>query len=168
MHRLVAFTVALSLVGFLQVGEVTAQQSAPAKAIVGAWTVVSTDTIRPDGSRVPTFGPNPKGLVVFDGSGRYALHLARSSGAPFASNNRMEGTPEENKAVVQGTLSHVGTYVISEPDSTVVLRIESSSYPNWNGTEQRRAFTIVGDELRWRTPAASGGGSAELVWKRAK
>jgi hypothetical protein len=168
MHTLGRFAVALFLVGVVHLVAAEAQQPAGGTQIVGAWTIVSSDTIRADGTRVPTFGPNPKGLVIFDASGRYSLHLARPSGAPFASSNRMEGTPEENKAVVQGTLSHIGTYAISEPDSTLVLRIESSSFPNWNGTEQRRVFTIAGDELRWRTPAASGGGSAELVWKRAK
>jgi Lipocalin-like domain len=168
MPKLAALTVALFLLGFARM-DALGQQSAAGKQIVGAWTVVSSDTIAADGTRSPTFGPNPKGLVIFDASGRYSLHLARSSGTPpFASNNRLQGTAEENKAVVQGSLSHVGTYVVSEPDSTLIFRIESSSFPNWNGTEQRRPLTIAGDELRWKTPAASGGGSAELVWKRAK
>jgi hypothetical protein len=34
--------------------------------------------------------------------------------------------------------------------------------------EQNRPFTISGDQLRYTTPAASGGGTATLVWKRAK
>jgi Lipocalin-like domain len=167
MLRMSRLMTAFSLVALLQIGDVAAQQPKIGKAIVGAWTIVSVDTVRSDGTRVPTFGPNPKGLAIFDPSGRYSLHLARSNTAPFASKNRMEGTPEENKAVVQGTLSHIGTYVVSEAESTLVLHMESSSFPNWNGTEQRRVFTLAGDELRWRTPVASGGGSTELVWKRA-
>jgi len=92
----------------------------------------------------------------------------RASATPFVSNNRNDGTPEENKAVVQGSLAHFGRYSIDEAQRTLVLHMESSTFPNWNGTEQRRTFTVSGDELRWSTPAASGGGSAELVWKRAK
>jgi Lipocalin-like domain len=69
---------------------------------------------------------------------------------------------------VQGTLTHFGTYNVNETEPSVTLHIESSSFPNWTGTEQKRTFSIMGDDLKWITPAASGGGSAELVWKRAK
>ena len=165
-------SLALIVVALLAVGVVPREQALaqqPLKQqIVGAWAIVSTDTIRPDGTRVPTFGPGPKGMVVFDASGRYALQLARSRATPFASNNRLEGTAEENKAIVQGSLSHFGRYSVDEASHTLTLHIENSSFPNWNGTDQRRVFTISGDELKWTTPAASGGGSAELVWKRAK
>jgi len=46
---------------------------------VGSWTIVSADTVRPDGNRVPNFGPGPKGFLVFDGSGRYALQIMSAS-----------------------------------------------------------------------------------------
>jgi len=160
--------IALALVLLVVVMITPAVAQSPKQQIVGAWTIVSTDTIRPDGTRVPTFGPGPKGTVIFDASGRYALQLMRASATPFVSNNRNDGTPEENKAVVQGSLAHFGRYSIDEAQRTLVLHMESSTFPNWNGTEQRRTFTVSGDELRWSTPAASGGGSAELVWKRAK
>ena len=41
-------------------------------------------------------------------------------------------------------------------------------FPNWEGAEQKRAFRISGDELTYNVPAASGGGTAEFVWRRAK
>jgi hypothetical protein len=41
-------------------------------------------------------------------------------------------------------------------------------FPNWEGTEQKRPFTIKGDVLKYVVPTASTGGTAELVWKRAK
>jgi hypothetical protein len=135
--------------------------------IVGSWTYVSVDTIRSDGSRVPLFGPNPHGLAIFDINGRYILMTARSSQSKFASNNRMEGTPEEYKAVVQGSIAHFGTYSINEADNTITFHIDTSTFPNWNGVDQKRPITLTGDELKWRT-AASNGGTAEVVLKRAK
>ena len=80
---------------------------------------------------------------------------------------RIEGTPEENKAVVQGSISHFGRYTVNDADKTITFHIETSTFPNWNGTEQKRPFTVTGDELKWTT-AASSGGSAEVVLKRAK
>jgi Lipocalin-like domain len=151
----------------LPTGAVT-QQKTLKEQIVGTWMLVSSDTVQPNGTRSPTFGPTPKGIAIFDSSGHYALEFTSSSLPKFAANNRTVGTAEENKAVVQGSLAHFGTYTVNEADRSFTLRIESSSFPNWTGTEQKRPFTVLGDDLKYTTPAASGGGSAELVWKRAK
>jgi hypothetical protein len=144
-------------------GAVT-QQKTLKEQIVGTWMLVSSDTVQPNGTRSPTFGPTP---AIFDSSGHYALVFTSSTLPKFAANNRTVGTAEENKAVVQGSLAHFGTYTVNEADRSFTLRIESSSFPNWTGTEQKRPFTVLGDDLKYTTPAASGG-SAELVWKRAK
>jgi len=143
------------------------QEKTLKEQLVGTWTLVSADTVNPDGSRVPIYGPNPKGLGVFDSNGRYIFLNGRSGLPKFASNNRMEGTPEEYKAVVQGMNAHFGRYTINETDKTITFHIETSTFPNWNGIEQKRPFTLTGDELKWTT-AASGGGTAEVVLKRAK
>ena len=45
----------------------------------------------------------------------------------FASNNRQAGTPEENKAFVQGSLAYFGTYSVDEAAKTVTVHIESCS-----------------------------------------
>jgi len=136
--------------------------------VVGAWTYVSVDTVRPDGSRTPMYGPNPQGLVIFDGHGHYALVNARAGQPKFTSNDRMNGTPVENEAVVHGSIAHFGGYIVNETDKTITFHIETSTFPNWNGVEQRRPFTLMGDELKWTTPTASGGGSGEVVLRRAK
>jgi hypothetical protein len=58
----------------------------------------------------------------------------------FASNNRQEDTAEENKAVVQGNISYFGTYTVDEAAKILIFHIESCSFPNWNGTDQKRSF----------------------------
>jgi hypothetical protein len=160
-------TIVTTLLLFLGTSLMTAQQQAGGKdQIVGAWTLVSEDVTNTDGSHTAPFGTNPKGIVIFDGNGHYALQLVRPDLPKFASNNRTTGTPEENRAVVQGTLSHFGKYSVS--GGNIVFHIENSSFPNWSGDHQERPFTVSGDELTWRTLPASGGGKAVLVWKRAK
>ena len=136
-----------------------------AKDLVGTWTSVSITAVQ-DGKTIEPYGPNPKALLMFDDKGRYVSLIVRSDLSKFASGNRMTGTPEENKAVVQGTNAHFGTYVV-EGDK-LVLHIESATFPNSTGTEQRRPFTLNGDELKVIVPVASGGGTSTLVWKRAK
>ena len=50
------------------------------------------------------------------------------------------------------------TYSVNEANKTYTIRYEGSSYPNLEGTEQTRSFTITGDELRVTNPAPSVGG----------
>jgi len=143
------------------------QEKTLKEQLVGTWTYVSVDTVNPDGSRVPMYGPNPQGLASFNSNGRYILLISRSGQPKFASNNRMEGTPEEYKAVVQGMNAHFGRYTVNEADKTITFHVENSTFPNWNGAEQKRPFTLTGDELKWTT-AGSSGGLAEVVLKRTK
>jgi hypothetical protein len=168
LNTIALTTMALLFLGVaLPSGNAIGQEKTLKEQLVGTWTYVSVDTVRPDGSRVPMYGPIPQGLASFDSNGRYILLTARPGLPNFASNNRTEGTPEEYKAVVQGSIAHFGRYTVNEADKTITFRIETSTFPNWNGAEQKRPFTITGDELKWTT-AGSSGGSAEVVLKRAK
>lgn len=150
-----------------QSNDVLSQQTLD-EQLAGAWTYVAVDTVRTDGSRTPMYGPDPHGLVIFDGHGHYALVNSRADLPKYGSNDRMKGTGDEYKATVQGSIAHFGTYRINEADKTITFHIDTSTYPNWNGVEQRRPFVLSGDNLKWTTPAASGGGSGEVVLKRAK
>jgi hypothetical protein len=168
LHTLTLSTLALLAVGIsLPSRDAVAQQKPLKDQVVGTWSYVAVDIVGADGSRTPLYGPNPEGLASFDSSGHYILMTARRGQAKFASNNRNEGTAEENKAVVQGSIAHFGTYTVNDADKTIVFHIETSTFPNWNGTEQKRPVMVSGDELRWTTPASSGG-SAEVVLRRAK
>jgi hypothetical protein len=135
---------------------------------VGTWTLVSV-TLEKERKKTDLFGPNPQGQITFDPNGRISMIITRSDLPKFASNNRHAGTPEENKAVVEGSIAYFGTYSVSETDDTCAIHIESSMFPNWIGTNQKRSFTISDDELKWTTPTVSlGSGTALDVWKRAK
>lgn len=166
-HLIIPATALLFLGISLQSANAIGQNSI-SEQLAGAWTYVSVDTVKQDGSRTPMYGPNPQGLVIFDGHGHYALVNSRSDLPKYASKDRMQGTAEEYKAVGQGSIAHFGRYTVNETDKTITFHIGTSTFPNWNGVEQRRPFVLSGDDLKWTTPAASGGGSGEIVLKRAK
>ena len=138
-----------------------------AKDFIGTWTLVSAVTEQ-GGNKTDTFGPNAKGILVVDANGRYVIAFMRADLPKVASNNRTTATPEENKAIVGGSLTHFGTLSVSTADKTFTFKVVSATFPNWNGTEQKRPFTITGDQLRYTAAAASGGGTATVVWRRAK
>ncbi len=140
----------------------------PAKdQFVGTWSLVSIRYVRPDGTAIEPFGPNAKGMLVFDGT-RFATQVTAGNLPKFASNNRMVGTPQEYEAISHGVVAYFGIYTVSEPDRIVTLHIERSSFPNWDGTDQQRKFEFAADELRYTAASstANPAKSAVLVWKR--
>jgi hypothetical protein len=128
--------------------------------LVGTWRFVETDLRRANGERIALYGPYPNGIVIFTASGHFALINTRPGRPKFASNDSMRGTPEENKATVEGTVAYFGSYTVNEANSTYSIRIHGSSFPNYEGTEQTRPFALVGDRLTFVNPAPTIVGSA--------
>ena len=135
--------------------------------LVGAWTLVSI-TREQDGKKTDYFGPNPQGQAIFEQNGRFSIMFIRSDVPKLASNNREAGTPEENKAAVQGGIAYFGTYSVSETDKVITYHLEGSTFPNWRGADQKRVLKLSGDELTLTNPRSSTAGNATSVWKRAK
>jgi hypothetical protein len=78
-------TVSLLCLGLaIPAGDAVAQS---AKDLVGTWTPVS----------VEAFGPNPKGILIFDANGRFYLQLLRSELPKIASSKRDTGPRRRTK-----------------------------------------------------------------------
>jgi len=107
MHRTQALLTATVLGLILTSGPAMSQRKSLKDQLVGAWSLLIADNVLPDGNK-PTFGPNPNGIVIFEASGHYALEIARSTNPKIASTNRVQGTADENKAILAGTLAHSG------------------------------------------------------------
>jgi len=137
-----------------------------AKDLVGTWKYVVNETTRQDGSRVDTFGKEPKGIIMFDSGGNFALFIAKPDPVKFASRSRLDGTPDEYKAAVHNSISYYGTYKVDEATNTISWSIDASSFPNWYGVTQQRHFSIHGDELRITNQLGSSGGGVLSVLKR--
>src|SRR5262249_25499356 len=163
---LLTTSVAAMLAAALLPSSVVAQEIS-LKELIGSWIFVSAEDVKPDGTKVDPWGPNPKGVAMYDAKGRFTFMIMRSDLPKFASNNRAQATAEEGKAVAQGMIAFYGTYTVK--DGVLITRIEGSSYPNIIGGEQKRIITsLTGDELRYINPTTSTGTKAEAVWRRAK
>jgi hypothetical protein len=161
----------MSVLGLvLSPGLAVSQQSSLKDQLLGTWLLVSVDNVREDGSKAELFGSIPRGILIYTGDGHFVLVNMRGDLPKFASNNRDLGTPEENKAVVQGSIAYFGTYTVNDADKVINARIEGSTYPNFvGGPDQKRLITsLTADKLKFINPAASAGGKLQLVWRRAK
>lgn len=135
--------------------------------IVGTWSL-SEQWVEQEGKKIQRFGASPKGIAFYDSSGRFSTILLRTDLPKFASNNAMTGTAEENKAIVQGSNATYGRWSIDEQDGMLVSQIDGSTFPGWDGQNQRRTLSIAGDEMKMCVPGAQIGGTACAVWKRSK
>jgi hypothetical protein len=165
-----ALTAGLLLSSFaLPATTALAQQQSLKDQLVGAWTLISAVDVRADGSRVNPWGADPKGAYTFDANGLFVQVVMRSDLPKFA--KRAEGTPEQNRAVVQGSISYYGTYSINEADKIIDVHINGSSFAAANDTDAKRIIaSLTADEMTIINLTTSTGADvkSESVWKRVK
>ena len=165
--RSLATIIALGLT--LLPGTTTAQQKSIKDQIAGTWTFVSALDVYPDGRRNDRWGPNPKGVFIFDGNGHYAQFITRSDLPKIAGGTADKGTVEENKAIIQGLVASFGTYTVNEAEKVIITHVEGGAFPNLIGVDQKRVIlSLTADELKYTNPATSTGTKAEATWRRAK
>lgn len=144
------------------------KEGALGQQIQGSWSLVSIYN-ELDGKKTDVFGPNPRGFLAVTPDGRFSMILMKASLPKFAANNRVKGTAEDNQAVVQGSVAYFGSYsVANEKEHMVRLHIDGSTFPNWDGEDQMRIMTVIGEELKLTNPTAAVGGTNYVVWKRVK
>jgi hypothetical protein len=168
-------TALLCLTAGLSAGDSRAQQKSLKDQLVGTWTLVSSDQVRPDGSKLKQFGANPKGINVFDANGRFFLMVANSRFLVIASAEKTKivsydpskTNSEEIDSLIVEPMAYYGTYTVNEAERVAILHLEASTFPNQVGTDQKRTITsLTADELKYSTHAAMSGVQVDQVWKR--
>ena len=164
MNRIVVSVAAAS--GLFTCIAIAGADAQTAQDLVGTWALASA-VIQSGDVKIEPFGPSPVGTLVFGSDGHYALIFLRRDLPKIASNNRISQTADESRAIAKGGIAHFGTYSVDETGKFFVFRIESSTFPNWNGAEQRRPFSLSGDELTYTSPGSTGV-ATQVVMRRAK
>lgn len=176
MNHAVLKTLAVSMmVGGMLLGSSIASAQQKGKSLkdrlVGSWSLVSNYQQYDDGKKTNVFSESPKGTVIFDRNGRYSFQLYNPKAVKFASNNRMEGTPDEYQAAGQRMIAYYGTYTVDEKGGKLTYNIEYCSFPNWEGTSRTATVSVKGDEFRQTSapiPSSKGTFVPHLSWKRSK
>jgi hypothetical protein len=140
-----------------------AQQKTLKEQLVGTWAFVSGSTKRPDGTS--QCGSNPKGVAIFTENGRFSELIMRSDRPKFMANNRLQGTPDDNKATAQGTVSSFGTYSVDEQAHIVTHHRKGNINPGQVGDDIVRAYVFESNDRLVLTPAGS---TNKIVWERPR
>ncbi|MCD0464630.1 lipocalin-like domain-containing protein [Flavobacterium sp. ENC] len=137
--------------------------------ILGSWTLVSVENINQDGKKTFPYGTDPRGILFFDEKGNYAIQIYKNERPKIISGDKNKCTPEENALIVQGSNTHFGKFEIDEANKTIIFKIKTASFPNWENEEQKRSFTNNSNELKYVVTNTTQGGksvTAEVVWKK--
>lgn len=137
-------------------------------SLVGTWTLAAADVVHPDGRRERDYGSVPMGLLMVDARGRYSLQIFRSDRPRFASGDKTKGTPEEYSAAVKGTSTHFGTVSVDAAAHVLTFRIAAASFPNEDGTVQKRAYELSGDLLSYKVAPRPNGDVPISTWRRVR
>ena len=149
-------------------GSASAQMKSLKEQLIGTWTIVSWDQVGKDGKNFQRFGANPKGVHVFDASGRFFGMFARPDLPKFKVSDPMRTTADENRAVMEGSIAYFGTYSVDEAGKSISIRLESSTFPNQVGGEQKRTIaSISANDLKLTNQSTLTGGVITYVMKRA-
>jgi hypothetical protein len=135
--------------------------------LAGTWRAAAAVLIEKDVQR-DFYGRNPEGRLILDADGNYMLTVMRSDIQFTQGRGREQGTDEENRNIVHGSIANFGTY--QDSSNILILHIHKATYPNWDGITQRRPYRIVGDTLFYEVPNASSGNAtrAQFTWIRVK
>ena len=167
--RIITWSTIAALALALLPSAAVSQEASLKQQLIGAWTLVSIIATDKAGNKSDRRGPNPKGLLIFDASGKFSILTSRAELPNFAIDNVNQGTAEENKAVMTGMIANVGTWSVDEKTKTITTNIDAGSFPNLNGKTQTRVISaLTGDELRYVNGASVSGTVDEATWRRAK
>jgi hypothetical protein len=158
------------------VAQLFAQTKAPAPTsdqLIGAWRLVSIETIRPNGEVIfPYYGKHPKGLIVYDRGGWMSVQIVSDPAPTVPSASSREsvlGAPAADKSkAFDGFYAYYGTWTFDAGNSTVTHHIQQSLTPGERGEDAVRHFVIDGDRLILTAKTHEMGEEHErkIVWQR--
>jgi hypothetical protein len=133
------------------------------------WTLASNEVTAPNGTKRQDFGANPKGILILDAGGRYALVQGRPDRPKFTAGNnvRIDTPAAEFGEAARAFAANFGTWSVNEADKTLIRRYEAALIPNAEGSETKVTVSLTGDELKL-SGADAVGLRTDAVYRRAK
>lgn len=160
------------------VAGVSAQSSSDIKLrdqLVGAWQLVSVETIKPNGEIIyPFYGKHPDGILVYDKTGWMSVQIISDPKPAVPQTDSREdflaASAAEKAKAADGYYGYFGTWSVDAAKNTVTHHIEQSFYPAERGENGVRHLVLEGDRLTLTAKTHEMGEEhgRKLVWQRIK
>ncbi len=160
---------ALLVLSFAAVSNLAYAQS-PRERMVGTWKLVAWSTVFGGVEEPVAMGKGATGLITYAPDGYMCVNIMGPNRPKFASPDFAGGKAEEKAAAFETFIGYCGRYEVNETERFVVHTLQTSWYPNWTGTAQKRFVEMTADRIRLSNPPilAEGKEVVGLVWERAK
>src|ERR1700759_433074 len=129
-------------------------QVGTANPFVGSWKLTAADKLLPDGTRVTDDGAQPHGMAIFTADVHMMIEVFRDVRIKFAGNDRAKGTFEEYKDASLSASCSFGTYSVDPATNKVTMKIDRSTFPNYDDTTQVRAYELRATFSAGKSPLA--------------
>ena len=99
------------------------------------------------------------------------VNIMAANRAKFASPDVSVSTVNEKSSALETFIGYCGRYEVNEQERFVTHLLDTSSYPNWTGSSQKRFLELSGNRITLKTPPILNQGAQVvhvLVWERAK
>ena len=141
--------------------------------LVGAWRLVSIETIRPNGEVIyPFYGRHPEGLIMYDNSGWMSVQIVSDPPAKAPSRSSREEVMAAPSAEKSGAFdsyyTYCGTWSLDTAQQVVKHHIRQSLIPGEVGEDVARRYVLEGDRLTLTAKTHEMGEDHErkVVWQR--
>lgn len=179
MHRAISCAVILTVAAACLVGAqnapTTRGQETPSvsERLVGAWRLVSVETIRPNGEVIyPFYGKHPEGLLMYDRSGWMSVQIVSDPQPAVPKTDSREeflkAPQAEKEQAINGYYAYCGMWTVDASGLTVTHHIQQSLYPGERGENGVRQLRFEGNHLILTAKTHEMGEDHErrLVWEQ--
>src|SRR5215510_5880870 len=139
--------------------------------MVGTWTLVSWGTLS-GGVEVPVpMSEGATGIITYSQDGYVCVSIMGANRPRFASPDFMGGSVDEKAAAFETFVGYCGRYEVNEEERFVTHTLQTSWYPNWTGSGQKRFIEMTENRIRLTAPPVISEGRqvvGVLVWERPK
>ena len=111
------------------------------------------------------------GIITYSPDGCMCVNIMGPDRPTFASPDFMGGTVNEKAAAFETFVGYCGRYEVNEQERFVTHTLQTSWYPNWTGSGQKRFIELTGNRVKLTAPPILFQGNqvvGVLVWERAK
>jgi len=139
-------------------------------SVVGTWRHETSEGRSSAGDVSRPYGDGPVGLLLYGPDGYMSATLMRPDRPPFASGDRLRGTPEEVRLASEGFLAYCGTYDLDASKGLIVHHVTAADFPNIVGTDLVRRFVMENGHLALETQPVLRAGKTwvfRLTWAPA-
>jgi hypothetical protein len=151
-------------------GPPPAPPSANGVGLIGAWQLVSAETMDADGTATPALGGPSSGLIIYDRSGMMSLQISGDRPAVGTVEAFEAMDPADRMVFLDTYYAYFGRFEVDVAARVVTHRVRASLRPNEIGISYRRQYLIEGERLTLASPPERHGGemlTSRLIFVRS-